>query len=72
MRHEAHRSSSTWAVTADKVNCGWDRNVVALEAAANACEIDSGNNLGLWAVPHTKIPSVAMSTGLSWTWASIK
>ncbi len=54
MRHDAQRSSSTWAVTADNVNCGWDRNVVALEAAAKACEIDSGNSLGLWAVPANK------------------
>ena len=34
MRHEAQQSCSTLAVTADRVNSGWDRNVVALEAAA--------------------------------------
>jgi hypothetical protein len=47
MRHEAQRSSSTLAVTADNVRWDLDRKVVALEADAKACEIDSDKSLGL-------------------------
>ena len=46
--------------------------VVARDAAALACAMLSPIALGAWASPQTKIPSVAKSTGRSFTWASKK
>jgi len=43
-----------------------------LAEAAYAWDMLSDSSLGLWAVPQTKIPSVAMSTGRNLTWASMK
>lgn len=47
-------------------------NVTALVAAACACAIDSSIGFGACANPQINTPSVAQSTGLSLTCASIK
>ena len=46
--------------------------IAALAAAAFACTIDSSMNLGEWASPARKTPSVAKSTGLNFMCASKK
>ena len=49
-----------------------DKTVTARDAAAWAWAMDSDINFGAWAVPHRKVASLPMSTGLSFTWASRK
>src|SRR4030042_105344 len=70
--HPLHLFSSTTLVSASACTYPLAIGMAALDAAAEACVTASVMSAGPLHVPQTNMPSVAKSTGLSFTCASRK
>ena len=66
------RRMSTWAICGSLSSLSRAKSASTLAAAAEPCATEAGMSLAPWQTPARNTPAVLVSTGLSFTWLSMK